>query len=106
MRYIHGYTNYVAQNELNNWVSIIIYKMFFSEFPQAKIIIPCQRTIICNYCEQMDVSGDILNAGGNVEDQKYYGFTGSFFKITPIVIDDISKKKLKKIKRTPILNND
>ena len=54
----------------------------------------------------MDVSGDILNAGGNVEDQKYYGFTGSFFKITPIVIDDISKKKLKKIKRTPILNND
>ena len=28
----------------------------------------------------MNVLGDILNAGENVEDQKDYGFTGSFFK--------------------------
>ena len=63
LRCIHGYTNYVAQNELITWVSISSWKFFPSEFPQAKIIIPCPRKIIFNTCEQINVSGGILNAG-------------------------------------------
>ena len=56
--------------------------MLLSKFLQAQIIIPCHRTIICNNCEQMNVLGDILNAGDNEEDQEDYGFTGSFSKIS------------------------
>ena len=52
----------------------------------------------------MNVSGDILNAGGNVEYHEDYGFTGSFFKVSPIVINDSTKKKLMKMKRTPMSN--
>ena len=33
---IHGYTKYVAQNELITLVSIISWKSFLSKFPQAK----------------------------------------------------------------------
>ena len=54
----------------------------------------------------MNVSGDISNTGGNVVDQEDYGFRGSFVKIPPIVIYDITKKKSMKMKRTPMLNND
>ena len=43
------------------------------------------------------MSGDVLNNGGNVEDQKYYGLKDSFFKIPPTVIYDITKNKLIKI---------
>ena len=31
--------------------------------------------IICSTCEQMNVSGDLFNSGGNDEDQANYGFT-------------------------------
>ena len=54
----------------------------------------------------MNVSGDIFNAGGNVVDQEAYGFTGSFFKVYPFVIDEITKNKLMKTKRIPMLNID
>ena len=54
----------------------------------------------------MNVAGDILNAGGNVEYQEDYGFTQSFFKISPIVIYDTTKRKLTKMKITPMLNNN
>ena len=37
---------------------------------------PCARKIICNTYEKMNVSGDILNDGGNVIDQEDYGFIG------------------------------
>ena len=37
--------------------------------------------------------GDILNAGDNVDNQEDYGFTASFFKIAPTVIDDYTKNK-------------
>ena len=40
----------------------------------------------------MNMLGDILNAGDNVNDQEYYGFTGSFFKITSTIIYDYTKK--------------
>ena len=40
----------------------------------------------------MNVLGDILNAGDNVKYQEDYGFTGSFFKITPTAIDDYKLK--------------
>ena len=42
----------------------------------------------------MNVLGDILNAGDNVKYQEDYGFTGSFFKITPTAIDDCTTKKI------------
>ena len=57
--------------------------MLLSEFSQAERIIPCYRTIIYAHCEQINVLGYVLNAGGNVEYQKDYGFTASFFKIPP-----------------------
>ena len=41
--------------------------------------------------------GDILNAGDNVGYQDYYGFTGSFFKTVPTVIDDCTRNKLLKM---------
>ena len=37
--------------------------------------------------------GEILNAGENVHDQEYFGFTGSSLKISPTVIDDCTKNK-------------
>ena len=67
--------------------------MLLSEFLQTVRIISCPRTITCNDCEQMNLLGDILNAGDNVEDQEDYGFTGSFFKIFSTVIDDYTKNK-------------
>ena len=41
----------------------------------------------------MNLLGDTLNAGDNVEDQEDYGFTGSFFKIFSTFIDDYTKNK-------------
>ena len=67
--------------------------MLLSEFSQSEKIIPCPRKIICNNCEQNNLLGDILNAGDNVDDEEDYGFTESFFKISPSVIDDYTKKK-------------
>ena len=46
----------------------------------------------------MNVLGDILNSGGDVEDQEDYGFTSLLFKIYPTITDDITKKKLMNIK--------
>ena len=56
-------------------------------------IIPCPRKIICNNCEKNNLLGDIFNSGDNYDDKGDYGFTGSFFKIAPTVIDDYTKKK-------------
>ena len=41
--------------------------------------------------------GDIFNVGNNVDDKEDYGFRGSFFKISPTVIYDYTKKKLMKM---------
>ena len=64
--------------------------MLLSEFSQEFDINPSPRKIIFNYCELIHVSGDIFNAGGNIVYQEYYGFTGLFFKVAPIFIDDIT----------------
>ena len=79
------------------WVSKNYWEMLLSELSQAGKIINCTRKIICNNCEQINVSGDILNAGWNVEDEEDYGFTSSFFKIPPTVIDYITKTKMMKM---------
>ena len=47
---------------------------FHSEFPQASDINNCPRTTIYNYCEEINVSGDTLYAGGNDEKQEDFGF--------------------------------
>ena len=67
--------------------------MLLSEFSQYENK-SSPRTIICNDCEQMNMLSDILNAGENIEDQEDYGFTGSFFKIGPTVLDDYTNNKL------------
>ena len=41
----------------------------------------------------MNLLGDILNSGDNIDDQEDCGFSGSFLKITPNVIDDYTKNK-------------
>ena len=67
-------------------------KFYFLNFHKLKII-PYPRTIICNNHEQNNLLGDIFNAGDNVDSQEDYGFTGSFFKPPPTVIDDYTEKK-------------
>ena len=54
--------------------------MFISKFPQALEINICTRTTICNTCEQINMPGDILNAGVNIEELECYGFTEYFSK--------------------------
>ena len=78
--------------------------MFCSEFLQAKVKINRPRTTICTSCEQKHVSGNTLYAGGNYEQQEGFGFSGSFFRKYPIIIDDITKIKRMKKKSTPLLN--
>ena len=50
------------------------WKMFFLNFHT-------HLTNFCNTCELINVSSDILNTGGNIEDKSYYEFTGTFLKI-------------------------
>ena len=66
--------------------------ILLSEFSHSERISACPRTIICNKCEQNNIIGEILNAGDNVDDQEYFGFTGSYFKIAPTVIDEYTNK--------------
>ena len=75
--------------------------MLLSEFPHALEINPCPRKIVCNTYEVIHMSGFIWNDDKNIEDGDEYGFTGSFFKKAPIIIDDNIKKQLMKIQRTP-----
>ena len=70
------------------------WDMLLSEFIHAVKIIPCPRTTICNKCELINTSGDILNAGDNVDDEEIFGFSESFFKISPTNIDEHTKDKL------------
>ena len=56
-------------------------------------MIPCYRTILCNNYEQMNVLGDILNSGENIEYKEEYRFTVSFFLISPTIIDNYTKNK-------------
>ena len=79
-RCIHGYKNHFENNVFITWVSIKSWEILLSEFPQAIDINPCPRKIICNNCELINVSGDILNADENVEDKYGYVFTGSLKK--------------------------
>ena len=88
------------------WVSKKSWKIFLSGFTQALEINPCTRTLVCNTFELMDVSGDILNAGGNAEEKYDYGFTWSFSKKASIVINDNTKMILTKTNSTPKLNID
>ena len=64
--------------------------MFHYEFPQTKKTILRPMTIICNTCEQTNLVGNILNSGENLVDKEDYGFTGSSFKVAPIIIYDIT----------------
>ena len=65
LRFINGYNNCVAHNDLITWVSKTSWEMLLSEFLQSGKIIPCPRTIICNNYEHMNMLGDILNVDDN-----------------------------------------
>ena len=52
--------------------------MLLFEFPQALEINTCPRTIVCNNCELINVSGDILNAGENVKTKMIMVLHGCF----------------------------
>ena len=90
-RYIHGCTEHDEHNILITWVSIKSLETLLSKFLQALDINPCPRTILCNTCELIHMSGDIMNAYKNAEDKYEYGFTGSIFKKALIIIDDNTK---------------
>ena len=49
--------------------------MLLSEFIHAVKISAGPRTTICNKCEQSNTGGDILNAGDNVDDEEFFGFS-------------------------------
>ena len=49
--------------------------MLLFEFIHAVKIISYPRTTIFNKCEQSNTSGDILNAGDNVDDKEMFGFS-------------------------------
>ena len=63
----HGYKNYTGNKRLITWVLKNYWENFHSEFSKSKVIITCPRAIICNYCDQNLVSGDILYDIGNVD---------------------------------------
>ena len=75
LRCIHGYTNCMRHTYLITWVSNSSWDILLSEFIHAVKIIPCPRITICNKCEQSNTSGDILNAGDNVNDEGNFGFS-------------------------------
>ena len=52
------------------------------------------------------MSGDVLNADENVEDENEYGFTVFFFQKYPIIIVDNIKMQFMKMHRTPKSNID
>ena len=72
---IHGYTNCIIHTDLNTWESNSSWDMLLSECIHAVKISACPRTKICNKCEQSNTSGDILNAGDNVDDEEMFWFS-------------------------------
>ena len=75
LRCINGYTNCMRHTDLITWVLNYAWMMLLSEFIHAVKIISCPRTTICNKCEQINMSGDILNAGENYDDEEMFGFS-------------------------------
>ena len=63
---------------------------FHSELPKAQVFILYPRTVICNSCDQDLVSCHILDDGGNIDEQKGWGFQAHFSEKN---LDDITKRK-------------
>ena len=80
--------------------------MFDSEFPRSQVFILCPSQSIYNSCDQYFVSVYILYDGINVEEQEYLGFLSSFYQKSSGILDDITKRKLTKLKRTELFNKD
>ena len=73
--------------------------MLLYEFSHDERISGCTRTITFNKCEQDNMNGEILNAGDNVDDQDFFGFTASYFKIAPTNIDDYINNKFPNVQQ-------
>ena len=89
----YGYTNCVRHTDFITWVSKNSWEMLLSEFSYSERISACSREIICNKFEQNNMIGEVFNAGDNIDDQEYFGFTGSYLNISPTDIDDYTKNK-------------
>ena len=72
---IHGYTNSIRHTDSITWVSNSSWDILLSEFIHSVRISACPRTTIYNKCEQSNTSGDILNAGDNVDYEEIFGFS-------------------------------
>ena len=70
----------MRHTDLITWVLNSSWDMLLYEFIHAIKIFPCPRTTICNKCEQINTSADILNAGDNVDDEEILGFQYYFSK--------------------------
>ena len=90
----YGYNSCVTHTDLITWVSKNVWEMLLSEFSQSGKISARHKTKNCNNFEQNIMLGELLNDGDNVDDKEDFGFTGSYFKIAPAVIDDYTKKKI------------
>ena len=66
-------------------------EILLSEFLHAIDINPSPKKNICNICEVIHMSDDILNYDENVEDKYEYGFIGPFYEKFPMIIDDNTK---------------
>ena len=93
LRCSHEYKNWVKHTDLITWVSKNSWEVLLSQFSHAGRISVCPTNIICNKCEKNIMINEILNTGDNVDDQEGFGFTGSCFKISPIVIDDYTEQE-------------
>ena len=92
LRCSHWCTKCIRHADFDTWVSKHYWEMLLSEFSRSERISSCSRKIVCNKCEQKNMRGEIFNAGDNVDDQEYFEFTESYYKIAPTNIYDYTKK--------------
>ena len=64
----------MQKKQLITWVSKNTWEMFHSEFSQEQFIDTCSMKIICYYCDQNIVSGDIFHDVENVDKQEHFRF--------------------------------
>ena len=102
LRCSHGYTHCMRHTDLINWVSNHAWVMLLSEFNHSVKIISCSRTTICNKCEQINMSGDILKAGDNSRYEEMFGFSESYFKTAPSHLVECTKHKIVKLQQNNV----
>ena len=78
LRCCHGYINNSGKKKQLG--SKKTWGIFHLDFIEAKVIIPCPRTIMCNPCDQNILTDDIFDDGGKLYEQDDSGFLSSLKK--------------------------